>query len=92
MVPEKARTAGSAAGRAVAVLLRGLIRVYSGAISTFLPRSCRFYPSCSAYAAQALTEHGALRGSILAVRRIARCHPFHKGSAHDPVPPAGTDS
>jgi putative membrane protein insertion efficiency factor len=49
--------------------------------------NCRFYPSCSAYAREALACHGAARGSLLAVRRVARCHPWHPGG-FDPVPPA----
>ncbi|WP_017624931.1 membrane protein insertion efficiency factor YidD [Nocardiopsis chromatogenes] len=62
------------------------IRGYQRFISPLFPPVCRFYPSCSAYAVQALQEHGALRGLWLAVRRIARCHPFHPGGL-DPVPP-----
>jgi uncharacterized protein len=50
-----------------------------------LPRSCRFYPSCSEYAAEAVTDFGALKGSWLAMRRLAKCHPFHPGGV-DPVP------
>ena len=63
----------------------GLIRIYQALISPLLPPSCRFYPSCSAYAAQALAHHGALRGSVLAAWRLLRCHPFHPGGI-DPVP------
>lgn len=62
------------------------VRGYQRFISPALPPACRFYPSCSAYAVQALCAHGALRGLWLTVRRLARCHPFHKGGL-DPVPP-----
>jgi hypothetical protein len=58
-------------------------------LSPALPARCRFYPSCSAYALEALARHGALRGTGLAVRRLLRCHPFHPGG-YDPVP--GTDA
>lgn len=66
-------------------LLVLLVRGYQVAISPMLPASCRYYPSCSAYAIEALERHGALRGSWLAVRRISRCHPFRPGG-YDPVP------
>jgi putative membrane protein insertion efficiency factor len=62
-----------------------LVKCYQRLISPGLPPSCRFYPSCSAYAVQALERHGALRGSWLALRRLGRCHPFHPGGL-DPVP------
>jgi putative membrane protein insertion efficiency factor len=68
-----------------ALPLVGLVRVYQRLVSPLLPPSCRFYPSCSAYAATALTRHGAVKGSWLAARRLARCHPFHPGGI-DPVP------
>jgi putative membrane protein insertion efficiency factor len=68
-----------------ALPLVGLVRVYQRLVSPLLPPSCRFYPSCSAYAVTALTRHGAVRGSWLAARRVARCHPFHPGGI-DPVP------
>jgi putative membrane protein insertion efficiency factor len=64
-----------------------LVTGYRRLISPLLPPSCRFYPSCSAYALEAVQVHGALRGSWLAARRLSRCHPFHAGGL-DPVPPA----
>jgi uncharacterized protein len=66
-------------------LLVGLLTVYRRYISPLLGPRCRFYPSCSAYALEAVQLHGALRGSWLAVRRLSRCHPFHAGGL-DPVP------
>ena len=66
--------------------LIGLIRVYQYLISPLLGNHCRFYPSCSHYAAEAIETHGALRGSWLALRRLSRCHPWHEGGI-DPVPP-----
>jgi putative membrane protein insertion efficiency factor len=62
------------------------IRVYQYCISPLLPPSCRFYPTCSAYAVEAIMVHGVLRGSWLTLRRLARCHPWG-GSGYDPVPP-----
>lgn len=62
-----------------------LVRAYQWLVSPLLRPSCRFYPSCSAYAATALQRHGALRGGWLAARRLARCHPLHPGGV-DPVP------
>lgn len=66
-------------------MLAGLIRGYQRLISPILPPSCRFHPSCSQYALEAVTRYGALKGSWLATRRLARCHPFHPGG-FDPVP------
>ena len=67
------------------LLLRGLIRSYQLLISPVLGPSCRYLPSCSDYAAEAIERHGALAGTWLAVRRLARCHPW-SGSGYDPVP------
>lgn len=66
-------------------LLRGAIRVYQIALSPYFGNQCRFYPTCSEYAMDAIAKHGALKGSWLAIRRIGRCHPYHPGG-HDPVP------
>jgi len=69
----------------VTALLLLLVRGYRRFVSPWLGQRCRFAPSCSAYAEEALRRHGALRGGGLALRRLARCHPFHPGG-HDPVP------
>lgn len=63
-----------------------LIRAYQLAISPLLGQNCRFYPTCSNYALQAVAEHGAAKGSLLAARRICKCHPWHPGGV-DLVPP-----
>jgi putative membrane protein insertion efficiency factor len=63
-----------------------LVRGYQVVLGPLLGGHCRFQPTCSAYAIEALREHGALRGSWLTVRRLARCHPFG-GGGFDPVPP-----
>ena len=70
-----------------ALALIGVIRVYQLVISPLTPPSCRYYPSCSTYAVVALRRHGLLRGGWLAVRRLARCHPWTPGGVDD-VPPA----
>ncbi|MGQ9685389.1 MAG: membrane protein insertion efficiency factor YidD [Thiobacillaceae bacterium] len=67
-------------------LLIGLIRAYQYLLSPWLGNQCRFTPTCSEYARQAVLTHGALRGTWLALRRVGRCHPWHPGG-HDPVPP-----
>jgi putative membrane protein insertion efficiency factor len=66
-------------------LLLTLLRVYKAVLSPLFPPACRFYPSCSQYAAGAIEKHGAVRGGILAAKRVARCHPFNPGGV-DPVP------
>lgn len=66
-------------------LLLLLVHVYRSGISPLLPPSCRYYPTCSAYALEAIERYGARRGGWMALRRILRCHPFHKGG-YDPVP------
>jgi hypothetical protein len=66
-------------------LFLALIRAYQYLLRPLLGSNCRFYPSCSDYAREAIERHGALRGLWLAVRRVARCHPYHPGG-FDPVP------
>ena len=66
-------------------LLLLIVRFYRSCISPLLPPSCRYYPTCSAYAMEAIERYGARRGGWMALRRILRCHPFHKGG-YDPVP------
>jgi hypothetical protein len=72
----------------VARVLMVAVTGYRRFVSPLLPPRCRFEPSCSAYALEALRVHGAARGVWLAVRRVARCHPFNPGG-YDPVPPRG---
>lgn len=65
--------------------LQALVRGYQSLVSPLFGPRCRYLPTCSEYAYEALGQHGALRGTWLAVRRVARCHPFHEGG-YDPVP------
>lgn len=65
--------------------LIGLIKIYQYSVSPLLGPACRFEPSCSAYGIEALKRHGFWKGSVLTIKRIARCHPWG-GSGHDPVP------
>ena len=69
----------------IQIVFVALIRVYQYTLSPFLGPACRFHPSCSEYAYQAIMRHGPLRGLLLAIKRILRCHPFHPGGV-DPVP------
>lgn len=71
----------------MSTLLRLLVRAYQLTVSPMLGQNCRFYPSCSNYALEALRRHGAARGGWLAARRLCRCHPWNAGGV-DPVPPA----
>ncbi|MDR1605091.1 MAG: membrane protein insertion efficiency factor YidD [Gracilibacteraceae bacterium] len=72
---------GRSAGQ---VLLLASIRFYQAAISPHLGRNCRFYPTCSDYAMQAVAKYGSLRGALKAAARICKCHPFHPGG-YDPL-------
>jgi len=72
-------------------ILIGLLRAYRYIISPLFGPCCRFHPTCSCYAIEAVTRHGALRGSYYALRRILRCNPFHPGGI-DPVPGSDTTS
>ena len=71
--------------QACALPLIGLVKFYQLCISPFTPPSCRFTPTCSQYAVEAIDRFGVIKGGYLAVRRLLRCHPFHKGG-YDPVP------
>ena len=66
-------------------VLLALVRVYQYLFRPFLGANCRFYPSCSDYAREAIERHGALAGTWLALKRVGRCHPYHPGG-YDPVP------
>ena len=68
-------------------ILVAVVDLYRACVRPFLPRACRFHPSCADYAAEAIRARGAVRGSLLAAGRLLRCHPFHPGG-HDPVPAA----
>jgi putative membrane protein insertion efficiency factor len=73
------------ADKATRVLVVSLIRVYQHVVSPLFPPACRFVPTCSQYAAEAVSKYGVFKGTYLAVRRLLRCHPFHAGG-FDPVP------
>ena len=72
--------------QACALPLIGLVRFYQLCISPFTPPSCRFTPTCSQYALEAITKYGAIKGGWLALKRLLRCNPFYKGDYFDPVP------
>ncbi|WP_439816280.1 membrane protein insertion efficiency factor YidD [Zavarzinia sp. CC-PAN008] len=82
-----ARSAAALLARGIGLALRLMVLAWRWGITYFFPQSCRFAPTCSDYAVQALARHGPARGSWLALRRIARCHPWG-GSGFDPVPDA----
>ena len=75
----------------IARFLIALVRVYQITLSPLLGKVCRFEPSCSRYAVACLEAHGAMRGSLLSVKRLCKCHPFHPGG-FDPPPPARIES
>jgi len=75
--------------RALIVLLTVPIKIYQWIISPALPKTCRYHPTCSEYALEALKIHGPIKGLLLGTKRILSCHPWG-GHGHDPVPPKGT--
>ena len=75
--------------KVIKALILTILQFYRRFLSPLKAPSCRFYPSCSAYAAEAVTVHGVVRGLWLGVRRVARCHPWHPGGV-DMIPPAST--
>ncbi|HET6194212.1 MAG TPA: membrane protein insertion efficiency factor YidD [Acetobacteraceae bacterium] len=79
------RVQGPPVGLVVGSAIRALIRAYQLLIAPLFPPACRYYPTCSHYAAEAVALHGPWRGSLLAGRRLLRCHPWG-GSGYDPVP------
>ena len=86
-MPEPAACAhlSSASGTTMGRLLRAVITGYQRYISPLIGQHCRFYPTCSRYAAVAISRHGVMRGGVMAAKRILRCHPFHPGGV-DLVP------
>ena len=84
-------TRPSLPARVLAAPLRALVWVYRHAVSPLIGANCRYQPTCSAYAEEALSRYGAFRGGWIAVRRLARCHPWG-GSGYDPVPDQTTSS
>ena len=79
-----------AVGKVLAWPLLGLVRIYRYGVSPLIGANCRFQPTCSAYAEEALRRYGAFRGGWLALKRIGRCHPWG-GSGYDPVPGGDED-
>jgi len=78
-------------GRMMSLILRGAIRLYQLTLAYFFVGACRYEPSCSAYAAEAVTTHGAIKGSWFAARRLCRCGPWGAGG-YDPVPPVSASA
>ena len=68
-------------------LILTVLKFYKYFISPLLGQHCRYYPTCSSYAMEAVSIHGSLFGSYLTLKRLLRCHPYHKGDIDDPVPP-----
>jgi len=90
MKAESPSTEQITVSRLPVLVARSLIRTYQLTLSPFIVNQCRFHPSCSNYALEALATHGAVKGSWLALRRLGRCHPFNPGG-FDPVPGRGTN-
>ena len=67
-------------------ILLAMIRCYQRSVSPNMPPRCRFRPTCSAYAYEAINKYGVFKGGFLALKRFLRCHPFYKGDIYDPVP------
>jgi uncharacterized protein len=80
------RDGAAAADRVLALVMQAMIRAYQLFVSPVLPPSCRYYPSCSHYAAEAVARHGGWRGALLGLRRLSRCHPWSGAGGYDPVP------
>jgi putative membrane protein insertion efficiency factor len=72
-------------GGKMRLVMIALIKLYQTILSPFVGQHCRFYPSCSSYALEALEKHGTVRGLWLSIKRVSRCHPWHEGGV-DPVP------
>ncbi|HVN78838.1 MAG TPA: membrane protein insertion efficiency factor YidD [Terriglobia bacterium] len=66
------------------LVILAILRLYKGLVSPWLPPACRFWPTCSEYSYQAVSKYGVLRGGVLAVKRVCKCHPFHSGGL-DPL-------
>ncbi|HXN34046.1 MAG TPA: membrane protein insertion efficiency factor YidD [Polyangiaceae bacterium] len=88
MIASRAEKPQFVGASVVAKFFIALIRVYQRALSPLLGNICRFEPSCSRYAVACLQSHGAVRGSLLSVVRLCKCHPFHPGGYDPPPPPA----
>lgn len=73
------------------MLFKAPIIFYKYVISPAFPKTCRFQPTCSTYALEAIETHGAFKGTWLAIKRIGKCHPLHKGPFFDPIPKASDD-